>query len=202
MRSGDRLQFTPESLSLRLQTRTGGVELKPEQLREVLLDLPKGGVHRVTFTNSSTLGGIVEPDVLKIETAEFGPQEIDRNLVRSIEFCNAPVSAEGLTQLSLTGGNRLFGQLDVKQFDLKGPYGTAQLSPANISSIMPRAEEAGRREGDAVEPVGADRHAGAVDAGVPHPAGPGDQGARRPTRLAGPAPCPAAPTRSRRRSRS
>jgi hypothetical protein len=146
LRSGDRLQFEPSSLTLRLQTRAGGVQLLSKTLKQVQFDLPKGGIHRVLFTNGSTLGGIVEPDVLEMTTTEFGPQKIDRNLVRSIDYINKPVKVDpNWTRVVMVGGNVMSGHLVVKSFRLKTPYREepVNIDPVNIASMLPVANKQG-----------------------------------------------------------
>ena len=146
LRSGDRLQFEPGSLKLRLQTRAGGVELLSKTLKQVQFDLPKGGIHRVLFTNGSTLGGIVEPDVLEMTTTEFGPQKIDRNLVRSIDYINKPEIADpNQTRVVMVGGNVMTGHLVVKSFQLKTVYRAepVKIDPVNIASMLPVANKQG-----------------------------------------------------------
>jgi hypothetical protein len=135
LRTGDRLGFDPKSLKLSFRTQHGNVSLDPSQLLEINLDNAGNGVHRATFINGSTLAGFLEPDKLDLQV-KLGPKlQISRDVVSQIRFASDEKEDAALSQVQLSNGDELLGELAEEKLKVATEYGELEVKPANIRSM-------------------------------------------------------------------
>ncbi|MBN1554019.1 MAG: hypothetical protein JXA11_04685 [Phycisphaerae bacterium] len=144
LRTGDRLRFQPESVSLALQTRDGVVTLAPADLQDVLLDNPEHNLHRVRFRNGSELSGLLLPESIEPELNLGAKQTLPRELLERFEYAAEEIpDAEKLPTLTLADGDVLRGRFDGKEILLKGKYGQMTLQSDNIRELTSIPERTG-----------------------------------------------------------
>jgi hypothetical protein len=136
LRTGDRLGFDPAAAKFSFRTAHGTIPLSGKELLEVSLDNPANAVHKATFINGSTLAGFLEPQKLDIKV-KLGPQlSISRDLVSSIRFAPDEKPQPMLSQIILTNGDELWGELADQKLTIETEYNpSVEVKPANIKSL-------------------------------------------------------------------
>jgi len=137
LRTGDRLAFDPDSVSLSFRSRYGLLELVPKDLLYVQLDNGGNTIHRVTYLNGSSLGGFLQPREIDatLRLCDNKRVLVSRDLVSHIEFAPEEKDDPSLSHASLTNGDELYGELDESQVILETDYGDVPLKPSSIKII-------------------------------------------------------------------
>lgn len=135
LRTGDRVAFQADQLKCTFQTRHGLIELSGQDLVEVRLQHEERGVHRATFVNGSTLGGILGPDKLSLPL-RLGPRlSIPRDMVLSIRFADETKDDAALARVVLSNDDELYGQLADESYGISSEFGAIAIKPANLLGI-------------------------------------------------------------------
>ncbi len=135
LRTGDRLCLRAEELDLRLRTRQGVVALEAARLVEIVMDNPGNAVHRVTFLNGSSLGGILEPARLRLPLTIGREITVSRHLVARMQFAEAPEPDDTLTRVMLSNGDELYGTLVDRECRLETNFGPVDVKLASVRQI-------------------------------------------------------------------
>ena len=135
LRSGDRVGFDPEKVSLTLRTRHGVVKLEGKDILSVSLDNAGNAVHRVTFLNGSRLGGFLEPEKISLPL-KLGPKlDVGRNMITRMQFAQEDKPDATLTRAVLTNGDELYGRLLTDKIELRSELGSVHPSPAGVKTM-------------------------------------------------------------------
>jgi hypothetical protein len=144
LRTGDQLAFDPQGTKLTLRTRYGPVDLKADELLEVVLDNPANGVHRAVFLNGSHLAGLLEPDKIAL-TLKLGQKlEVPRDMITRVRFAAEEKADDGLCQAVLSNEDELWGTLLDANLTLTTQYGAVDLQPNSIKTFSFTASQPGR----------------------------------------------------------
>ncbi len=144
LRTGDRLRFDPKALEIKLLTRHGLVALEAEQLYELTMDNPGNAVHRAVFLNGSRLGGLLEPETLKLNLSLGKTVTVSRDMVAQMRFAEEEKPDSTLTRVVLTNGDELFGGLTAGKFKLATDFGQIEIDPSRVQTMKFRPEDLGR----------------------------------------------------------
>lgn len=112
LRSGWRLLFAATDADTRFLTQYGQVALAHEDLRELLLEAPAGGLHRAVFTNGSVLSGLMTAEAFKLRLTDLGPTlTTRRERIQQFIFSAARGQVHGLVEMVLRNDDRLYGRI-------------------------------------------------------------------------------------------
>jgi hypothetical protein len=135
LRTGDRLLFDPNALSLKFRTRHGLIDIAGKDLVEIKLDNPGNVIHRVTFVNGSTLGGFLEPEKITLPLALGAKPEISREMISAIRFAAETKSDPMLTAVVLSNQDELYCTLLDKSLSITMDGGKVDITPESIASM-------------------------------------------------------------------
>lgn len=137
LRSGDRLYFDPKKTALPFRTRNGRVDLAGSKLLELSLENGGNGVHRATFCNGASLGGMLESETLSFSLPLADkPLVIEREMVHSLRFAaQEDQESPFVTKLLLSNDDVLVGALVDKELKISTEFGVFSLAPANLKSL-------------------------------------------------------------------
>lgn len=136
LRTGDRLAFDPAATQLKFRTRNGVLDLRPDQLQEIVLDSEDQGVHQAMFLNGTHLGGFLEPENVALKLRLDRTLDIPRDLLARITFATESVPDESLTHVLLTNGDELFAVVKKDVLRLETEFGTPDIKPENLQSLQ------------------------------------------------------------------
>jgi len=138
LRTGDRLAFHPDGMTMTLDTDHGRISLSPDGLQGIRVNLPETYIDQVLFRNGSRLSGILDPTVRKYRL-RLGPTiELEREQIRGLIWTGELTDSAEMSEVRLRNGDELIGHLPGKVLTLNSEFGTVQVKPANVQSI--RAE--------------------------------------------------------------
>jgi len=144
LRTGDRLAFDPGATELTLLTRHGPVPLTAEAVLEVAMDNEGNAVHRAMFINGGRLAGLLEPAELTF-ALRLGPRmTVPRNRVGRVVFAAEEKPEDTLTQLLLSNGDELFGEIAAPTLSIGTAFGTVRVRPREIRAMSFAPEQPGR----------------------------------------------------------
>lgn len=144
LRSGQRLAFDPAKTPLELRTRHGRVPLPSAALLNVTFDGSEHGVHRVQFANGSQLGGLIEPETLQLTLALGSEYDIRRHEVLGLMYAAEPEETAPATEVQLSNGDVLFGQLITESLRVETEYGPLDIRREYINSLESSPTHLGR----------------------------------------------------------
>jgi hypothetical protein len=143
LRGGQQLFFKTTDVDWTFHTQYGQVKLRPQDLREIVLDTPDGGLHRAIFANESVLSGLLVTDKLNV-SLDLGPKlSVPRYLIQRFAFPNADYSGPDLAELTLKNEDILHGHItdktlkidtDIEQISVKRDE-IAQISIPEESTV-------------------------------------------------------------------
>lgn len=135
LRTGDRLLFDPNALSLKFRTRHGLIDIAGKDLAEIKLDNSGNVIHRVTFVNGSTLGGFLEPSKITLPLT-LGPKpEISREMISAIRFTTETKADPMLTSVVLSNQDEIYCTMLDKVIAITTAYGKVDITAESIASM-------------------------------------------------------------------
>jgi hypothetical protein len=144
LRTGDQLTFDPAGTKLALHTQYGPVEMKGEELLEIVLDNGGNAVHRAMFVNGSRLAGILEPEKITLSLKLGQKIDVPRDLIARIRFSAEEKPDDGLTQAILGNEDEMWGTLADANLTIQTQYGTVDLKPDTIKAFTFTPSQPGR----------------------------------------------------------
>ena len=143
LRTGDRLAFQAETVSLRFRTRHGIINLDPKALLNVTLDNAGNVVHQVHFLNGSHVGGFLEPRKIPMKLRLGASMTVRRDLVAQLRFAEEEKPGRGLAFVAMTNEDELYGTLGGQAFEMVSEFGTIPIKPANVRTMSFSATKVG-----------------------------------------------------------
>ncbi|MCP4377332.1 MAG: hypothetical protein GY794_14290 [bacterium] len=111
LRNGQQLFFKKTDADWGFHTQYGRITLRPEDITNLILDTPDGGLHRAIFSNGSVLSGLMVQEDLKL-TLDLGPElAIKRYLVSKFIMPTKENTGSGLGELKLKNEDTLIGRI-------------------------------------------------------------------------------------------
>jgi len=111
LRGGQQLFFKTADADWSFHSQYGRVKLKPQDLREIVLDTPDGGLHRAIFSNDSVLSGLLVAEKFDV-SLDLGPKlSIPRYLIQQFAFPNGDYNGPELAELTLRNEDILRGRI-------------------------------------------------------------------------------------------
>jgi hypothetical protein len=133
--SGDLLRIDEQSLSLALRTVDSMLQLEPAHLHRIQIQAGGRPTHRVTFTNGSTLAGMVLGPTFSAQLELGFDLEVPLAKVRQIQFTPQTEPNDLLTQLTLADGEKLYVQIEDEPLELTTSFGQARIHPESIQDL-------------------------------------------------------------------
>ena len=136
MRDGCRLLYRADTVPLEIQARNDLLTFAPRDLLAVQLESGPNGVHRVLTRNGSQMAGFLLPAEFSPDLALGGNLELSRNAIAQLEFAPDITRDETLTEVSLSNGDRIYGQLSQKIVQLQTPFGMLDLDTTSLHTLV------------------------------------------------------------------
>jgi hypothetical protein len=135
LRTGDRLAFEPDSMSLFLRTMHGRLALDPAELYR--LDLGDDGLrlHRAIFLHGSRLCGLLEPATWRVRLRLGAELNVDRSAVAALQLTESEQPSVAAARVQLSNGDDLIGRLEGPPLEVATEFGVVTVDPTNIRKI-------------------------------------------------------------------
>lgn len=135
LRSGDQVCFDLKQLDSEFLTEYGRLKLYPKILSAIELETPGGGMHRMVFSNGSTLSGLLLIEKLSLKL-HLGPDLSIRRLHAAGVYLPNPITEdESLATLLLRNGDKLLGSLASPTLNIKTQSGQTAINSKEISQL-------------------------------------------------------------------
>ncbi len=142
-RTGARLAFDAAEADLAFLTPHGVIKLSAGDLQFIEMDTPDGGLHRIIFSNGSTLAGLLTAERVRMKlklapavlTEGDSTLKISRRQLKRFVFPAGPAQSKNLARLTFRNTDVILGRFADAKLTVRGKVGPVTVASSKIAKI-------------------------------------------------------------------